>query len=524
MSPLRRRTFLVLAGGLGSMAGSGVFAGRAAASVINGELLTSRIELPEPFSVPLPVAPLAKAVRQADGSDRFEVVQRAADVEILPGVRTRVWGFDGLFPGPVFTGQAGRPVVVSVRNELPVPTSMHLHGGVTPPDSDGYPTDLVVPAGWQHHDAMAGGHHDAPAAGRQLTELTKEYRYPLDQRAATLWYHDHRMDFTAPQVWRGLLGLFVVRDSAELALPLPSGERDLPLLICDRAFDEDGDFRYPSLDPELIDPPGVEDAYMAGVVGDVVLVNGAPWPELEVDAARYRLRLLNGSNARRYRLALRPGPRDGAAFTQIGSDAGLLAEPVELDAVPIAPGERYDVVVDFSAWPVGSTVTLVNTLGDGDTRWVMRFRVVREAADDSEVPARLADPDELSQDQAVAHRQFSFRRTRTSHGGHAWTINGESFDPETTLATTRLGSVERWRFISDVHHPVHLHLAHFQVVARGGGDPHPSDGGWKDTVDVRPKEPVDVLVRFRGYPGRYILHCHNLEHEDMAMMGNFQVE
>nr|BFE85350.1 hypothetical protein GCM10020093_079510 [Planobispora longispora] len=126
------------------------------------------------------------------------------------------------------------------------------------------------------------------------------------------------MDFTAPQVWRGLAGFLLVRDDEDDALPLPKGERDIPLMICDRAFEEDGSFRYPSRDRSLLVTPGVEDAYMEGVEGDVILVNGAPWPVLEVDAARYRLRLLNASNARRYRLALTPG----GGFVQVGGDQG----------------------------------------------------------------------------------------------------------------------------------------------------------------------------------------------------------
>ncbi len=197
----------------------------------------------------------------------------------------------------------------------------------------------------------------------------------MDQRAATLWYHDHRMDFTGPQVYRGLAGFHLVRDDEEDALGLPSGERELPLMICDRAFEADGSFRYPSIDRTLREVPGVERPWMEGVLGDVVLVNGAPWPVAEVGTARYRLRILNASNARRYRLALSPG----GELTQIGSDGGLLAAPVGHTALDVAPAERFDVVVDFAAYAVGSEVTLVNSLGAGAAAQVMRFRVVRTA-------------------------------------------------------------------------------------------------------------------------------------------------
>ncbi|MFD8526680.1 multicopper oxidase family protein [Streptosporangium canum] len=506
---ISRRGFLGLLGGTGlAVAGCGTSAGETA-----GQTLTSARALPAPFTVPLPVPETAVPVRPG----HYEVVQRAARVEIIPGTTTEIWGYDGTFPGPTFDLRRAGRTVIRVRNELPVPTSTHLHGGVTPPGSDGYPTDLVVAEG-RGFRPPPGAH-----AGHDLSQWTfhsgaRDYVYPLDQRAATLWYHDHRMDFTAPQVWRGLAGFLLVRDDEDDALPLPKGARDLPLMICDRSFEEDGAFRYPEVDPSLLVKAGVEEDFMEGVEGDVILVNGAPWPVAEVDAARYRLRLLNASNARRYRLALTPGGR----FVQVGSDLGLLAAPVTHEAITIAPAERFDVVVDFSAYPVGTEVTLVNTLGTGSTRDVMRFRVAREAKDDSAVPRRLSRIDPPDRSGAVATRVFDFRMTGQG-GGAAWTINGRPFRPGSPLARPRLGTTEVWRFTSDFHHPVHVHLAHFQVLSRGGRPPAPTDAGWKDTVDVRPYEVVDVLVRFEGYRGRYMLHCHNLEHEDMAMMADFEV-
>jgi FtsP/CotA-like multicopper oxidase with cupredoxin domain len=499
MSAVSRRAFLGVLGGAGLAA-----AGCGALGESSGQLLAGRLPPPRPFTVPLPVPEVARPARPG----RYEVTQRVARVEIVPGTTTEIWGYDGTFPGPTFELRRGEPVTVTVRNELPAPTSTHLHGGVNPPDSDGYPADLVVPAGY------AGGHqaHQAGDSGHRHPEthhpVVKDYHYPLDQPAALLWYHDHRMDHTAPQVWRGLAGMALVRDAEEDALPLPRGERELPLMICDRSFAEDGSFRYPG--PHAGGPAGSD--YMEGVEGDVILVNGAPWPVAEVTATRYRLRLLNASNARRYRLALTPGGR----FTQIGSDAGLLAAPVAHDTIPIAPGERYDVVVDFSAYPVGSAVTLVNTLADGSARNVMRFVVARRAADDSAVPRTLARVERRP--AAATTRRFDFRRT-----GDAWTINGLPYRPGVPLARPRLGTAEIWRLTSDFHHPVHVHLAHFLVLARNGRAPAATDGGWKDTVDVRPYEVVDVLARFTGHRGRYMLHCHNLEHEDMAMMADFDV-
>ena len=455
-----------------------------------GEPLRSGARLPRPYTVPLPIPPVVRPSRSDATTDFYELVQREAELEILPGLRTPVLGYDGRFPGPTLVTRGGRPAVVTHRNDLTVPISVHLHGGHTPADSDGHPTDVVPPGG------------------------RRDYRYPMRQRAATLWYHDHRMDFTGPQVNRGLAGFHLVTDDEEAALGLPTGDRDIPLMITDRAFEEDGSFRYPAHDHHA----GVTDAYMEGVLGDVILVNGAPWPVHEVTAARYRLRLLNASGARRYRLRLDP-PR--TPLVQIGSDGGLLERPVEQDTVLLAPGERCDVVVDFAAFGPGAEVTLRNGLGTGNAGEVIRFRVTSRASDESRIPQQLSRIEPLPPDRAVRTRTWTFRRAAT--GAHpGWLLDGRPFDPARIDADVRLGDIEIWRFTSDLYHPVHVHLDPFQVLARRRGGPGPHDAGWKDTVDLSPSESVEVAVRFTDYPGRYLLHCHNLEHEDMAMMATFR--
>ncbi|MCZ0979280.1 multicopper oxidase family protein [Streptomyces diastatochromogenes] len=357
------------------------------------------------------------------------------------------------------------------------------------------------------------------------TDLTRDYTFPLEQRPTLLWYHDHRMDFTAPAIWRGLAGLHIVRDDAEDALGLPAGPRELPLMITDRAFAADGSLDYPSLDPTLRERPGVREPYLAGVLGDVVLVNGAPWPVHEVDAARYRLRLLNASNARHYELEFTDGDGRTVDFVQIGADQGLLTAPAKLSALPVAPAERYDLVVDFSRFPVGTLVKLVNRVGSGRTRDVMAFRVARKATDDSRVPTRLsADLPNWQRSDAVRVRDFSFRAGRMGEDStHGWLIGGKPFDPARSDVTVRLGDVEIWRLVADVHHPVHLHLTGFRILSRGTKDPLPHDGGLKDTISLRPGESAEIITRWEGYRGRYLFHCHNAEHEDMGMMANLQV-
>lgn len=537
-----RRQALGIGGALGLMAATGLTtaAVQARRPASTGALLRSALPLPPSFQVPLPVPEVLRPISTTGGVDRYVITQREATAEILPGVATPVWTYDGTFPGPTIESRRGRPVMVTHHNELPVPSVVHLHGGRTPAESDGYPTDLVLPVGWpdagahtdhprrqgvqdaQGEQGAHGGHgmHDSRAV---VTGVTRDYTFPMDQRATLLWYHDHRMDFTAPAIWRGLAGLHIVRDDVEDALGLPSGPRELPLMITDRAFSAGGRLDYPSLDPTLRDRPGVHEPFLAGVVGDVVLVNGAPWPVHEVDAVRYRLRILNASNARHYELELVDDAGRRLDLVQVGADQGLLAAPVVHRRLPVAPAERYDVVVDFSAVPVGNRVRLVNRVGTGRAAEVMAFRVVRRAADDSRVPGTLAtDLPTWRRADAVRVRDLAFRAGRMN-GGHGWLIDGLPFDPARTDVTTRLGDVEVWRLIADVHHPVHLHLVGFRVLSRGNGRPLAHDAGLKDTVSLRPGEGVEIITRFDGYRGRFLFHCHNAEHEDMGMMANLEI-
>lgn len=527
---MKRRTLL---GAGGAVLGAGAAAALGRRGLVEyvqegrpGELLRSKAPLPRPYQVALPVPPVARPTATTGTTDTYEITQRTAELEILPGLRTRAWTYGGTFPGPTLVSRSGRRTVVRHRNELDQPVVVHLHGGHTPAASDGYPTSLILPASGSYDERramsdMAGGSHGTLMGHAALDTAagSRTYTYPLQQRAATLWYHDHRMGYTGVGVWRGLAGFHLVHDDEEERLPLPTGERDLPLMIADRSFAADGSFQYPSLDP-LLHRPGVSEPYMNGVLGDVVLVNGAPWPVHEVERLRYRLRLLNASNARLYELELDPQPAGGDAFVQIGGDGGLLERPVRHDSLRIAPAERFDVVVDFSRYQPGTRVRLRNRFGDGSTADVMRFDVgTGSPADDTRVPERLAEFVRLDPHRAAVTRDFHFRGS-----GSGWTINGEGYRPGRALARPRLGQTEVWRFTSSFHHPIHLHLDHFQVVSRDGAGPGAFDHGWKDTVDLRPAEAVEVVTRFTDYPGAFLIHCHNLEHEDMAMMGDFVTE
>ncbi len=471
MSRLSRRQLVALIGVAGAAAAVGaplVSGARGATST--GQLLLSQLPLPSPFTRPLRVVDALAPVRSGPDGDVYDLVQRAATVEILPDVPTKIWGYNGLFPGPTIRSRRGRRTVVRHHNELPVPTVVHLHGGHTPAEHDGYPNDLVPAA----HSSTGQGSADPTS---QAAARWRDYVYPMDQRAATLWYHDHRMGFTGATVWRGLAGFHLVSDDEEERLPLPRGERDLALLIADRSFADDGSLAYPSLDPTLLDMPGVESAFAPGVLGDVITVNGVAWPYVEIPRARHRLRLLNGSNARRYRLLLDPPPPGGDGLVQVGTDGGLLGRPVAHDTLELAPAQRFDVVVDFSRYPPGSTVTLANDFGTGRTRQVMQFRLTGTEADVAAVPDRLSDVEPLATASAPI-RNFTFRQGPVQPmpgmaGMPGWVINGAGFDPDRCDTYPTLGRTEIWHFTSDLHHPVHLHLNHFQVLSRGIGGPGP---------------------------------------------------
>jgi spore coat protein A len=410
--------------------------------------------------------------------------------EILPGLTTPIWGYNGTFPGPTIKARSNRRVVVRQTNALPEAVSVHLHGGVQTPESDGYPTDLIPPGG------------------------TKEYIYPNLHRAATLFYHDHAMDLTGPHVYKGLAGLYLISDEVEDALGLPVGEFDVPLMIQERTFNADGSF---ALTPNS--PANVFDQS-----GDTILINGVPWPRLQVAAQRYRFRILNASNSTTYSVAL----SSRKPMVQIATDGGLLDRPISVDYITMGPAERAEVVVDFADLPLGSTVDLVDLLGTGDQAELMRFEIQRPGEQDRPLPLVL-DPTEPLRSGAV-ERTFVFQPTLyPGFPPFKWKINGQNFDPTRMDTRVPLDSVEIWRFENRalgavaMDHPVHVHLVNFHVLDRNGQPPAPYEAGWKDTVLVRPNETVRVIAKFAPFRGKYMLHCHNLAHEDHAMMANFEV-
>ncbi len=434
----------------------------------------------EPFQAELQVPPTLVPVSSGATEDRYELTIREGRAEIIPGTLTPVYGYDGIYPGPTIRARKGRKAVVRVTNGLSFNQNVHLHGGIVPAASDGHPMQLIAPGG------------------------SFEYAYPNGQDAASLWYHDHAHGLSARTMFYGLAGFYIVEDDLEASLGLPSGDFDVPLVIQDRAFNANGSLRY----TENIDE---------GFLGDTMVVNGTVSPRFAVKRALYRLRLLNASNAREYRLEL----GSGAPMVQIAGDGGLLEAPVTRSSVTLGPAERVDVVVDFRRFKAGAQVVLRNGLESGNTSMVMRFDVTGKSTDSGRLPSQLRPREAIAAPSASRRWELGF----STSGSPQWQISGIGFDMDRIDARPALGTTERWTFVNRSHraHPMHLHGFHFRVLERSTGAPHAGERAWKDTVMVATNETVIVQPRFAPYPGRYVFHCHNLEHQEKAMMLQMEV-
>ena len=440
------------------------------------------------FELPLNIPPVAQpSGTDAAGRPIYEIVQQNASVEIIPGLQTDILGYQGMTPGPTIKVDANQEVIVRQINNTNVRTTTHLHGGHMPAGFDGHPVDYVNPGS------------------------SKDYYYTNKQVPATLWYHDHTNDFTGDQVYAGLAGFYLMDDDYERSLGLPSGDREVAIVIQDRTFAADGSLVY--------------NDNLMGELGDTILVNGTPYPYFEVDAARYRIRILNGSNARSYNLVL----SNGASFVQIGSDGGLLEAPVVRNSINIAPAERVDVIIDFGTASVGEQIVLQNTAGTGSTAQIMRFDVARAADDPSVIPQVLRPIERLDPAAAVQTRQWVFGMVG---GPKPWVINGLPYEENRVDAFPRVGTTEIWELTNrtGMMHPVHIHDIMWQILDVNGRPPAPEDAGWKDTFKVPPMGTVRVIGRFDDYVGdpneittAYMMHCHILEHEDHSMMTQFIV-
>ena len=437
-----------------------------------------------PFQRDLPIMPELKPVSTRQGADVYDVDIREGLAEILPGFQTPIYGYDGVYPGPTIRARKGRAAIVRQKNRLPFDTNVHLHGGSVPAAHDGHPMDVILP----------GNGFD--------------YVYPNDQDAAFLWYHDHAHGRTARTLYYGLVATYLLGDEREEELELPQGEYDVPLVLADHAFNRDGSFRY-------------EENVDLGFRGDTLLVNGAVSPRMRVERRIYRLRFLNASNARSYDLRL----GQGRPMLQIASDGGLLERAVARTSIPLHPAERIEVLVDFRRFRPGSEIVLQNAGGDpASTRNVMRFDVVGGGgSEEARMPAgRMRTLEKLPEPNARRRWDLSL----ATSSGVQWQIAQRGFDSARIDVRPRLGTTELWQWHNPSNrvHPMHLHGMLFRIVERSTGVIHPGERAWKDTIGVLPGETATVQPWFAPYAGRYVFHCHALEHGDKAMMLQLEVE
>jgi FtsP/CotA-like multicopper oxidase with cupredoxin domain len=399
----------------------------------------------------------------------------APSLEDLGGASmSNAWTYNSELPGPTIAASTGDNASITLVNGLAEETITHWHGMLVDDVNDGHPRFAIPPGG------------------------TYDYNFTIQNRACLNWYHPHPHMLTGKQVNLGLAGAFIVRDAEETALGLPSGAYEIPLVIRDATRDKAGNLQY--------------QPRSGGFDGKIPLVNGTRSPYLAVDRALYRFRILNGANARIFRLAL----DNGTAFTLIGNDGGLLETAVSLGQIDVAPGERLDLIVDFRGAAAGGRIMLRDLRAGWD---LLELRVSATIVGGSVVPTTLSAITSLSLADVQAVRDFSFDGMSK--------INGREYDMERVDFQVPFDQSELWRFHTNGNapHPVHVHGASFQVISRSGGRGalFPWEAGWKDTVLLEDGESVEVLIRFTAYRGLYLMHCHKLEHEDMGMMSNFEV-
>jgi len=458
---------------------------------------------------------------------------------------TKIWGYNGTYPGPTIEVMKDTPVKVKWINELPnkhflpvdktlhgtadtpeVRTVVHLHGANVDWNSDGHPE------AWFTKDNKFVG----PMYTRDV------YEYTNHQAGATLWYHDHAIGITRLNVYAGLAGFYIIRDFLEKRLKLPEGPYDIPLLIQDKQFNPDGSLFYPdNTNPPVENPqPSVPNIFF----GNTIVVNGKLWPYLEVEPRKYRFRILNGSNGRPFALRL----SNGEVFHQIGTDLGLMHHPVELSSFTLQPAERIDLIIDFSKHK-GEEIFLLNDAQVTPTPGmdvVMKFIVGKELScpDDSQIPSELAPFHTIDPKLAVKERTLHLDEKTDHYGRQMHLLNYLMWDAPATEKPKK-DTIEIWHLVNHFGfaHPIHLHLVHFEILGRKEFNscdfdrhgnyiykpnkltpPLPFERGPKDVVRAEPGQVTSIVMHFKEHTGNYVWHCHILEHEDHDMMRPMVVE
>jgi FtsP/CotA-like multicopper oxidase with cupredoxin domain len=496
---LSRRDFLSLSGRSALLAGSAALVGPRAATFLRSgrSALGSGGALMHPLARMNEASPTNLVLKAAEGQ-----------ADCGGGVLRNVFALNGSVPSPLLRTTQGETFNIRMENHLKGDLILHWHGLTPPEQSDGHPK-YAVPSGSSY-----------------------DYGFELQERPGLYWYHSHTHLKTSEHTFKGIGGLILVQDPKEESLGLPVGEREIPMVLQDRQVDEEGRPAYPD--------QGY--GYMGGYMGPEIFGNGVHRPFVELDTALYRFRMLNGSNARTFRLER----SDGRPFVVIGNDGGLLDRPYTVQTIDFAPAERLDLLMDFSDVPVGQTIMLrsarfempadsqeIRGFGamQGDPLDLVELRVTRKVSEKARIPESFAAVPGPDAAQSVKERRFKWGSDRDY-----WTrsmmqhqINGKIYEMDRIDFTVPFGQTEIWTFQNDGRyaHPVHIHSTHFKVISRTGGRNQVfpwESGGLKDTVLMFPGETVKIAVAFTAQRGEFLLHCHNLEHEDAGMMTNFTVE
>ena len=440
------------------------------------------VSVDTPAMAPLSIPPLLEPTVE-NGVSRYGLTIGKSRHDYKQTGMTDTYSYNGASVlGPTLRLRTGDSVVISVTNELAETTTTHWHGGDVPAEDDGGPHSPIEPGATWVAD------------------------FDVIQPAATLWYHPHFHGTTAEHVYRGAAGLLIIYDDnpSGALLPATYGVDDIPVIIQDRDFTDDG-----QLDFAIDDGDG-------GNLDGVLTVNGTINPYVETPTGLVRLRLLNGSQARIYQLSV-----EGADMTKIASDGGYLASPVVLDQLVLAPGDRAEIIVNVGA---ESAALIDSTFGR-----VLEIRPNGSASGTGTLPAKLADIERIHASEITVDRTFHMEGVDTfwEFINQRWGINGVEFDMNRIDARVRLGATERWTLSGDDgQHVFHTHQTMFQILSINGEPPPPEESGWEDSVLVNDDREVVIAARFNTYASEdipYMFHCHILDHEDLGMMGQFLI-
>lgn len=448
------------------------------------------------------------------GKQQYGLTLRNGTVSFLPGLRTPTMGINGDFLGPTLRLKNGDDIAMLVRNQLGENTTLHWHGLHVPARADGGPSQII-----------ANGETWNP-------------QFKVMQKAGTFWYHSHLLNKTGEQVYKGLCGMIIIDDDESSALDLPSeyGVDDIPLIVQDRRFNEDGSFRYVGMHRDI----------MTGVFGDTILVNGTFSPQFSPTTSRVRFRLLNAANARSFNFAF----EDNREFQLIASDGGLLEQPLTRRNLELAPAERAEIVVDFSdgnpvnlvSLPISNTSPyapqgMMRNMHPMNTEQFTLLAIEPQSRlqASAEIPAQLTRIERIAESEANVTRALTLSMTMGMGmmgrgGGMAsnFQIDGKPMDMSVINQRVKMGDTEIWEITNDsmMMHPFHIHHGQFQILDRNGVAPPPAEMGFKDTFRIGPGQTARFIMRFENFADpdtAYMYHCHILEHEDNGMMGQFTV-